>query len=249
MAMFKKIFATTTACVAFSFAAHATAGSSVLVQAPVEKIFVPQGFDDNDKVELVVHGHFTSSCYKMGPVDATIDAARKKIVVSAEAYYYPGAVCLQMMVPFIKSVELKGTLPTGNYTVEVANRPTAETSTLSIARSTRPDADDFLYAAVHSATLDVDTNGDQELVLKGQHPFTIQGCIKFDEIKTYLSPSKVLVVQPITKIVSDDDECVGRVNNRFEIRKKLTPDLNKGEYLMHVRVLDGNSVNQLLNID
>lgn len=247
MCIVKNLIASSAAFLCLTFAAHAN--SSVLVQAPIDKVFVPQGFDDNDKVEVIVHGHFTSSCYKMGPVAATIDSARKKVVISAEAYYYPGAVCLQMVVPFIKSVELKGQVPAGNYSIEVANRPEAETTMLSITRATRPDADDYLYAAVHSATLEQGTNGEQDLVLKGQHPYLLQGCIKFDQVKTYLSPSKVLVVQPITRIEMENEQCIGHVNNRFEHRIKLNPDLDRGEYVMHVRVLDGNSVNQFLSID
>ena len=57
-----------------------------------------------------------------------------------------------------------------------------------------------------------------------------------------------LVVQPITKIVYGD-ECRGAVNNRFEYRAKFNQVLPAGEYLLHVRVLDGNSVNQFLSID
>lgn len=233
----------------FGVAQLGFASSAVIVQAPVERVFVPQGFDDNDKVEVIVHGHFTSSCYKMGPVDATIDAANKKIILNASAYYYPGAVCAQMTVSFIKSVELRGNLPSGNYQVEVANRPTAVTSPLSIVRSTRPEADDYLYAAVQSATIDEKTAGVRDLVLKGQHPYLLQGCVKFEQVKTYLSPSGVLVVQPITRIENDSDQCIGSVNNRFEYRTRLEGTINKGEYVMHVRALDGNSVNQLFNID
>ena len=52
----------------------------------------------------------------------------------------------------------------------------------------------------------------------------------------------------ITKIVYGD-ECRGSVNNRFEYRAKYNQPLPAGEYLLHARVLDGNSVNQFLTID
>ena len=222
----------------------ASAAGPTLVQAPIEKVFVPQGFDDNDKVEVIVHGHFTNSCYKMGPVDATVDNAAKKIVITAAAYYYPGAVCAQMMIPFIKSVEFKGILAAGKYTISVANRPTAKTSPLSITRATRPEADDYLYAAVQSVNIDEKSDGTRSLVLKGQHPYLLQGCIKLQEVKTYLSPGGVLVVQPITRIENESEQCRGAVNNRFEYHTPLTTPLAQGEYVIHVRALDGNSVNQ-----
>lgn len=228
---------------------YAFAESAVLVQAPIDKVFVPQGFDDNDKVELIIHGQFPNSCYKMGPVDSTVDTANKKITITADAYYYTGAVCTQMTVSFIKSVELKGGLAAGKYKIEIAKRPEAETSPLTIAKSTRPEADDYLYAAVQSATVEEKTNGQRELVLKGQHPYLFQGCVKFEQVKTYLSPSKVLVVQPITRIENDSAACTSEVNNRFVFKAPLTTPLAAGEYVLHVRVLDGNSVNQLLDIE
>lgn len=227
----------------------AFANNAVLVQAPIEKAFVPMGFDDNDKVEVIVHGHFPNSCYKMGPTAARVDQARKVISISAQAYYYKGAVCAQMVVPFIKSVELNGFVPAGNYRIEILNRPSAVTNPLVVKRSTRPEADDYLYAAVQSAALERADDGHDLVVLKGQHPFLFQGCIKFDGIKTSLSPGNVLIVQPLTHIENDSSACMGEVNHRFEYRIPLTHSLARGEYVMHVRVLDGNSVNQFLSIE
>lgn len=243
-----KVLKTVSVSFLLSMATASLANNAVLIQAPVDKVFVPTGFDNNDKVEVVVHGTFPNSCYKMGPTSARIDQSRKIISVSAQAYFYKGAVCAQIQVPFIKSVELVGSLQAGQYKVEVLNRPAAQTSPLTIARATRPDADDYLYAAVQTATLDEETNG-QHIVLKGQHPYLLQGCVKFDGVKTSLNASKVLVVLPITHIENNSDACQGEVNNRFEYHLPLKSPLNKGEYLMHVRVLDGNSVNQLVNID
>ena len=220
--------------------------NGVLVPAPIDKVFVPTGFDDNDKVEVIIHGKFVSSCYKMGPATATLDAATKKIVITAEAYYYSGATCQQMTVSFIKTVEIRGPVPAGNYKIEIAKSPNV-VANLAVTRATRPEADDYLYAAVQSADVE-ETNGGDTLVLKGQHPSLIQGCIKFVEIKTHMSPSNVLVVQPITKIENNSRACTGDSSGRFEYRTPLTT-LNRGEYVIHVRALDGNAINQLLEIN
>lgn len=231
-----------------SLSAQAFANNAVLVQAPIEKVFVPTGFDDNDKVELIVRGQFPNSCYKMGPTSATVNEAKKVITIAAQAYFYKGAVCASMKVPFIKSVELVGGVPAGQYKIEVTARPTAISTPLVVKRATRADADDYLYAAVQSATIEDARGGGDVIVLKGQHPFLIQGCVKFDGIKTN-NASGVLVVQPITHIENDSAACTGSVNNRFEYRVPLKPTLSRGEYLMHVRVLDGSSVNQLVEIE
>jgi hypothetical protein len=225
----------------------ALAENPVLVQAPVEKVFVPAGFDDNDKVEVIVHGHFNSSCYKMGPVSATVNETSKKVTLNAQAFYYAGATCVQMVTPFIKSVELDRHLTSGSYTIEVANR-SVEASQLRVAKATRPDADDYLYAAVNSVSVESGVDGAREIVLKGQHPYLLDGCVKFDDVKTYVGADKTVVVQPVTKIVYGD-ECRGAVNNRFEYRARFGGDLTQGEYLLHVRALDGNAINQFLKLD
>lgn len=226
----------------------ALAENPVMVQAPVEKVFVPAGFDDNDKVEVILHGHFNSSCYKMGPVSATIDEANKKVTLNAQAFYYTGATCVQMITPFIKSVELDRHLTSGSYTIAVANRPSVEAGQLRVAKATRPDADDYLYAAVNNVSVEAGVDGAREIVLKGQHPYLLDGCVKFDDVKSYVGADKTIVVQPVTKIVYGD-ECRGSVNNRFEYRAKFGGDLTQGEYLLHVRALDGNAVNQFLKLD
>lgn len=221
--------------------------NGVLVPAPIDKVFVPTGFDDNDKIEVVLHGTFVNSCYKMGPATATLNSATKKIVINAEAYFYSGAACQQMTVSFIKTVEIRGAIAAGSYQVEIARRANVKPVTLSVARATRKEADDFLYAAVQSADIE-ETNGSDTLVLKGQHPLLFQGCIKFVEIKTHISPSNVLVVQPITRIENNSAACTGEVSNRFEYKTQLK-SLKRGQYVIHVRALDGNSINQLLEIN
>jgi hypothetical protein len=230
------------------FARVAMADNPVLVTAPVEKVFVPAGFDDNDKVEVIIHGHFNSSCYKMGPVSASVDETTKKIAIRAEAFYYSGAVCLQMITPFIKSVELDRHLAFGAYSISVTDRPGVEATLLKVARATRPEADDYLYAAVNNVSVETSPQGARELVLKGQHPYLLDGCVKFDDVKTYAGSDNTVVVQPITRIAYGD-ECRGAVNNRFEYRAKFGGDFERGEYLLHVRVLDGNSLNQFLKFD
>lgn len=233
-----------------AFASALKTSNAVIVPAPVEKVFVPNGFDDNDKVELVVHGHFVSSCYKMGPVSAVVDTSTHSILVTAEAYYYPGAFCVQMLIPYVKSVELNGPMPVGKYQVRVKDSTEAGVANLEIVRAPRPEADDFLYAGVQSVDFVKNGNG-AEIVLRGRHPHMFDGCVKLDRIKTQVSSANVIVVQPITRILSNE-ECAGTTeypDPRFEWKVKLDDALTRGEYLLHVRVLDGNAINQLILAD
>jgi hypothetical protein len=177
-----------------------------------------------------------------------VDTNTQKVTVSAEAYFYPGAVCIQMMVPFIKSVELPGQLAAGSYKVDVIGSQTVPTTSLSVARSTRPDADDYLYGAVRSVEVKRGFTGDSELVLRGEHPYLLQGCVKFINVRTYMSDSNVLVVQPITQIVPSEECTAESSDHHFEETVKVE-GLTTGEYLIHVRALDGNALNQFVEID
>ena len=102
-------------------AAPAYADGPVLITSPVEKVFVPLGFDDNDNTEVVIYGHFTSTCFKTGPAKATVDYDTMTVTVDAQAYRYTGG-CAQVMVPFTQSVKF-GQVRAGSYTVVVTNRP------------------------------------------------------------------------------------------------------------------------------
>ena len=177
----------------------------------------------------------------MGPVSATVDTDSKKISITAEAYFYAGAICREMIVGFTKAVELPSHVRPGSYDVVMTGNTAAPASKLLIGRSTRLEADDYLYASAHSIDVTTPFVGGAEIVLRGQHPHVFQGCVKFVETKTSISED-VIVVQPITRISNDDNECAGSVNNRFEERVQV-PALTRGEYVVHVRTLDGNSLN------
>jgi hypothetical protein len=234
------------------FAAPAAlAQSPVLVPAPVEKVFAPLGFDDNDNVELILHGHFPSTCYKVGPATASIDESTGRVVVKAEAYRYLGVGCAALMVPFTQSVKF-GTVAVNTYKVEVVDRPDAVTTDLVVVPARSPDPDDYLYAPVQEVDL-VATAGDArrgayQVALKGRFPMMLQGCMVLREIRETLTPGDVLVVQPIAAIV-DGPECDPSVYSYdFSATKTVAGTLSASELLVHVRVLNGESLNRLFDL-
>jgi hypothetical protein len=149
-----------------------------------------------------------------------------------------------MLMPFIQSLKI-GNVEPGDYTIEVQERPEARVTPLKINKSTSSDADDHLYAMVDTATIDNVAGGRRDLIVRGQHPHLFQGCVKLVDLKYYMSPGDVMVVQPITRIAKEE-ECKGQAGrSRFEYRTPVQ-QIPEGEYLLHVRVLDGNSVNKLV---
>lgn len=224
---------------------HAMADQPSQVTAPVAKVFVPQGFDDNDNVEVVVHGHFPSTCYKTGPASASLDEATGVITLDVKAYQYRGAMCAQVLVPFTQSIKV-GTLASGTYRVEVLDRPTATIPALVVGQATTSGADDHFYAPVAQVSLEADASGQYVLNAEGEYPFFFVGCMVIRELRTYLSPGNTLVVLPISELV-DGPECAPQaMSKKFSVSTPVGA-LAADEYLIHVRVLNGESVNRFVD--
>jgi hypothetical protein len=226
----------------------ASAEGPVQVQAPVEKVFAPLGFDDNDDAELVLHGHFPNTCYKVGPATATTDVAARTITIDAKAWRYPGAVCAMVMVPFIQSVKL-GPIPAGDYQIKVLDRPGAETLPLNIVQARTRNPDDYIYAPVDSISIEKDQAGQRKIVLEGNYPYTFIGCMKIVEVRERVTPGRVIVVQPIAELFENDEDCVDQADSKkFRVEQPLTDASEAAEYLAHVRVLEGQSLNRMFDL-
>ena len=224
--------------------AAARANGPIEIILPVDKVYVPSGFDDNDNIEVGLKGLFKSSCYKVSSSAAVVDHVARTITVTATALEYSGA-CADVVVPFLEVVKV-GTLLQGDYTVVVAGR--TATGTVSVARRTTEAPDDYLYAPVQQAGIDQDSvTRRQTLHLTGRYPYCFIGCMKIREVKTYRSPADVLVVLPIADLI-DGPECEERQGNQdFDVKVPMQEPFN-GEGMMHVRVLNGASLNRFLEI-
>lgn len=241
--MIRKVLALAVFAVPFTLSApSAFADGPELVPAPIEKVFVPQGFDDNDKVEVVLHGHFPNTCYKVGPVNVEMGADGKTITVEALAYYYGGFGCAQVLVPFTQTAPL-GLLTEGTYQIRIKGQDVAARG-LEVAHAQSQSPDDFLYAPVESATIKTADDGSAVLRVEGTYPYMFIGCMIITELRTSVTPDNVVVVQPITQI-KDDSECP--LKKDFDLSKPLG-QLQEAEYLIHVRTLDGNALNRFVDL-
>jgi hypothetical protein len=232
-------------------AAHAAQNQQspnpIEVPAEIEKIFIPQGFDDNDNVEVVLHGNFPNTCYQVGNTEAKVDAASRTITVSATSLKYPGTFCIQSITPFIQTVKL-GLIPEGDYQV-IYSKDQQVRSSLQVTRRKTESPDDYLYATVENAYIDVNSeSGKQALKMQGHFPYFFIGCMVLKDVRVLKSPSDVLVVQPIAEIVEDEAVCATQPDDRaFEYTSGLAEPF-KGEGLLHVRTLNGNSLNRYIDI-
>jgi hypothetical protein len=222
------------------------------VPAPVEKLFVPQGFDDNDNAEIVIHGVFPNSCWRMGKSGVTVDEDNFTIDVWTTAFQYnpenssdKEVLCAQVMVPYIAPIKT-GILKAGTYTVQVRDQNIS--AILDVNTATTESPDDYLYAMVNAAGVDVDPISQQQTVwVRGVHPHFIQGCMVMDEIRAYKNPEDVLIVLPIGRM-TDGVECGDDYKYNFFQRVPLNDSITT-ESLLHVRAMNGRSYNELLQLD
>lgn len=238
----------TLATLFFSLAATVPAQADTapsLVPAPVEQVFVPVGFDSNDDAEVVVHGHFPSSCYKLGPIKSDVDFASRRIVVRVSAWFYRDGICHAMRVPYVASVKL-GPLLDGDYTVRVSGVE-AVSATLPVTPATSSNPDDFIYAPVETVELTADDAGRPAVRLAGTAPVMDDGCLLLTETKIARTDT-VFVVLPIARIERDLSLCATVPSRRFSAVVTLPEDSGAGDFLLHVRVLAGQSINRLVTI-
>lgn len=226
--------------VVFGMCSGVVFAGPTIVNAPVDALYVPTGFDDNDNSEVVVAGMFPTSCYKVGPSEAKLNNATGEIEVFVNAYKYEG-ICAQVLTPFLQAVKL-GILPSGEYTVRV--KETQLFDTVSVGKSRTNNPDDFLYAPVENAKID-ESGIAQKLVLEGTYPYTFVGCALIREVKVIHKKADIIEVLPVMDLINDE-RCI-RDDNEFKVEYKLA-DKIFGKNLIHVRVLNGQSFNRLVNI-
>lgn len=218
----------------------------VQVKAPVDRLFIPEGYDDNDNVEIILHGEFPSSCYRIDQVNVDKDDANHSILMDADARRYEGEICAQVITPYIKPVGV-GLLEAGQYTAQAKSSPlTRSEFDVSVRKTESPD--DFIYAPVKTASVRWErSSGKQIINLQGVYPRTLIGCAIIDDVKVNITSGDVVIVQPILDFI-DDERCDERTSDYFDEKFVMpTPFVGKG--LLHVRVMNGNSLNTLLEID
>lgn len=214
-----------------------------LTQVPTTHAFAPMGFDTNDNAEVIVTGFLPNLCYKAP--QSSVKMAGNSIAVEVKALNYSSenTYCLEMLVPFTEVVDL-GVLDKGTYTIDVNPEKSnamfnkGVSTTLKIVEASSDAVDDFIYASVKSIDMDND-----DVVLKGYNP---SDCLVLDEVKYVDNGIDTYSVLPMMKKVS---EFCPMKPTPFEYRTKLPDTLKVNNILLHVRVMDGKSVNRVISTD
>ncbi len=210
-----------------------------VVDVASQNLFVPIGFDDNDETLVVLDGYLADTCYKITPAVVTKDLEHHQIIVEQQAREFPG-ICFDMTVPFTTVVKV-GVLPEGEFTV-ITNHGQM-TQRLPVKRAPTTSPDDYLYAPIDSAQVDQNSDGTFFAMLNGRFTTT---CASIDRV-IITNHEKTIEVMPVMSIKNQADRsCAPLV---FPFHKEITlPEVEPGAHLLHVRSLDGQSVNVVFRV-
>ena len=198
--------------------------------------YIPDGFDSNDEVQLVVEGVYSNTCSKPAGTRFTVQAATKTIQLSTYEYKYSGP-CLDVLVPHDEVVSL-GIVSEGSYQVVQSNG--IPLGRLTVKAATKNTPDDYLYAPISQAYVR-NQNGQVALTLSGT--FT-NSCMRLQKVISNVQ-GNVVTVQPIANLLAAGACTPGQFP--FEQTVALS-QARPGRYLLHVRSLNGKSINNLFDL-
>jgi len=203
-------------------------------------LYIPKGFDSNDRnVEIFVKGTMPNPCYQNPKAVISREGNKIKVEMFATLFKGKNRLCIAMTVPFLAPVSL-GSLKEDNYEVKLLNqKEVALTSHLAIASPSSISVDNYIYAGVKAVE---SSNSGRIGILKGLNP---SDCVELDEVKVISNGKNTLSVLPIMKQVSQN---CPKVDVPFEYEFDIPNDLDSSRVLLHVRSMDGTSVNHEVRV-
>ncbi|MEZ4750959.1 MAG: hypothetical protein R3B54_10155 [Bdellovibrionota bacterium] len=213
-----------------------------VVETNLTGVRIPIGFDDNDRIQVVAEGAFYSSCYQLGPYKTEVDLASHTVKLLQSAYLYEG-FCIEVEMEYTQVMELE-LLPAGDWKI-VDGASGKLLGTLPVTRATHsgPGPDDYLYAPVDDVTLVQDElSGQPALVLAGTQSVS---CLEIKDILMTVGKG-VIVVQPVA-FKRKDVECVAG-KFPFQVTALVNESATSGDYLVHVRAMNGQAINKMFRI-
>jgi len=199
----------------------------------IENVYVPQGYDSNDNVEIVVEGYLPNLCHKSPKVK--VDKISNKINLTLTSLYYTNDnyFCPPAVVPFLITVDL-GVLNTGEYLIENNNHQ----KKLNVAKAISENVDNFIYANIEY----LEKNYQEQSVVKLKG-YNVSDCFELDRVELSTNKSDTVIILPIMKQVR---EFCPRKMTPFEYEVEVPKMVGRKKVLLHVRTMNGKSVNKLL---
>ena len=218
--------------------------SAAVAPAPIKRtiavshVYIPYGFDSNDTSTLLLEGTFPNLCYQNPEAKVTYEGNKINIEMTA-TYRKPGnAQCAQLVLPFVQQVSL-GILDRGNYEI-VVNEGSMEEKRedLYIEEAASHAVDSYVYANVEYIEKKEDS---RTVTLVGYNP---SDCFQLKEVGVFNNDKDTYSITPIMEQVRA--HCPMKMTPfRYEV--EIPKSLKVRQALLHVRSMNGKSVNTLFN--
>lgn len=206
--------------------------------------FFPPGFDSNDNAQVVISGYMPNTCFKALPPEVTVNRQDKKVVVKNKALFFSGCFCLEVLVPYNHVIDLN-VLEAGGYAFVTTDDRGREIpwGAINIAQATGLGPDNSPYAPIDSISAVEVSPGNFDLEIKGHY---LSRCMTHKEISVLKRANNIIEVLPYIDIATNS--WCRDPGDPFEFKVHLGTDLNAAT-LIHVRALNGQSFNQVINLN
>lgn len=207
------------------------------VTVSFDDVFVPDGFDSNDKAEVIITGEVPDTCHRY--IRGVVTVVNNQITIEMMATKLSGSEtnCISAVIPYMASISL-GRLSEGDYTI-VINAGAAEQrdAKISVRRPNTNSINNYTYANVMSVE---ELPGTNSILLKGVHP---SSCMQLDRVEIITNEQNdTYSILPIIKAkMPICDQMMTPFS--YVIAK---PEAFHKKQLLHVRKIDGTAVNYLI---
>ena len=214
----------------------AFAATPIKTYVPIEKVYAPAGFHDHQESEVIISGYLPNLCHKSPTTEVEIVGGQIQISVKAMHYLPSNPMCAPVLVPFVESVDV-GLLDKGLYEIVVnPNTPFERGAKLGVEDFASSAIGDAVFANVHQVE---NIGQDQTVLLKGYNP---SDCYELDQISYIHNNDDTYSVYPKMRQVSAF--CPQKMTP-FSYEFRVPEDLRYPKVLLHVRAMDGRSVNYI----
>ncbi len=216
--------------------ASAMAQVSNEVSVPVNHIFSPAGFDSDDHAEVIVTGYLPNLCYKSPLTKVSVQGKKVNVGVKALKDNRIGTYCPEMIVPFMQVVSV-GVLDKGKYDVVVNENSEHQKLSRLVVNEAISDA---IEPEVYANVVNIERLGiGNKIILKGYNP---SDCFELRKIEIKDNGEDAYTIMPLMKQVR---EFCPKKEVPFEYEVMVPKKLKADRILLHVKVMDGKSVNAL----
>lgn len=202
------------------------------VQLMSGRLYIPEGYDTNDMVEVTVIASLPDTCHR----NPTYEVVRndKTFNISLHAHYVADNNCKKISIPYQANINL-GLLEAGTYNVQLRGASKNTNSKLSIIEARSALQDDFKYGNVMNILEDEDS---REIELSGINP---SKCLVFEQLETEIQKD-VIVIRPHFR---EEGVCKDEPSP-FTIKYEVPFLRNQSRgILLHVRIMGGRSLSYL----